>query len=128
MGLSIEDWRERGHFSELGGHRIFSVDNGELDKPAILLIHGFPTSSWDWAPLWPALSESHRLVAMDLLGFGYSAKPLHHRYSILEQADLCEALVSDRKLDRFHVLAHDYGDTVAQELLARQNEGRGVGQ
>ena len=127
MQLSIEQWRERGHFSELLGRKIFCVDSGELDKPAILLIHGFPTSSWDWAPIWDALRGTYRLVAMDLLGFGYSDKPNPHRYSIMEQANLCEALVADRKLDTFHVLAHDYGDTVAQELLARQNEGRGAG-
>jgi pimeloyl-ACP methyl ester carboxylesterase len=103
------------------------VDSGELDKPAVLLIHGFPTSSWDWAPIWGALNESYRLVALDLLGFGFSEKPNPHTYSIMEQADLCEALVADRELEQFHVLAHDYGDTVAQELLARQNEGKGAG-
>lgn len=127
MGISTDQWRKRGHFSRLLGRNVFCVDTGELDKPAILLIHGFPTSSWDWVPLWPALNESHRLVAMDLLGFGFSDKPNPHRYSIMEQADLCEALVADRKLDAFHVLAHDYGDTVAQELLARQVDGSGAG-
>ena len=61
------------------------------------------------------------------MGFGYSEKPNPHRYTIHEQADICEAVVEDRKLDSFHVFAHDYGDTVAQELLARQNEGKGAG-
>jgi len=127
MAMSIEQWRERGHFTRLLGREIFFLDSGEQEKPAIFLIHGFPTSSWDWAPIWSALSESYRLVALDMLGFGFSEKPNPHEYSIMEQADLCEALIGDRKLTRFHVLAHDYGDTVAQELLARQNEGRGVG-
>lgn len=127
MDVSIDQWRERGHYSRLLGREIFCIDSGELDKPAILLIHGFPTASWDWMPIWEALEVSHRLVALDLLGFGFSEKPRQHAYSIMEQADLCEALVADRKLDRLHVLAHDYGDTVAQELLARQNEGKGVG-
>jgi len=127
MQISVDQWRERGHFSELLGRKIFSVDSGELDRPTVFLIHGFPTSSWDWAPVWASLNETHRLVAIDLLGFGFSAKPDPHRYSIMEQADLCEALVRDRKIESFHVLAHDYGDTVAQELLARQNEGLGVG-
>ncbi len=125
--ISTDEWRRRGHLSRLRGRNIFSVDTGELDKPAILLIHGFPTSSWDWTPIWSALNATHRLVAMDLLGFGFSDKPNPHHYSIMEQADLCEALVEDRKLDRYHVLAHDYGDTVAQELLARQVEGVGAG-
>jgi pimeloyl-ACP methyl ester carboxylesterase len=64
---------------------------------------------------------------MDLLGFGFSAKPRFHDYRIMEQADLCEALADKLGLGQFHVLAHDYGDTVAQEMLARQNEELGVG-
>jgi pimeloyl-ACP methyl ester carboxylesterase len=127
MSPTIDEWLQRGHFCELLGRKLFCVDSGELDKPAILLIHGFPTASWDWAAIWERLNETHRLVAMDLLGFGFSEKPSPHRYTIMEQADLCEALVHDRKLDAFNVLAHDYGDTVAQELLARQNQGRGAG-
>jgi pimeloyl-ACP methyl ester carboxylesterase len=125
--ISTEEWRERGHFAELLDRRIFCVDTGELGKPTIFFIHGFPTSSWDWVHVWPTLNETHRLVALDMLGFGFSDKPDPHRYSIHEQADICELVVADRKLDSFHVLAHDYGDTVAQELLARQNEGSGVG-
>lgn len=127
MAISIEQWRERGHFSSLLGRKIFCVDSGGLGKPVVFLIHGFPTASWDWTPVWAELNSTHRLVAIDLLGFGFSDKPDPHRYSIMEQADLCEALVRDRKLESFHVLAHDYGDTVAQELLARQNEARGAG-
>lgn len=128
MEISVEQWRERGHFSRLLGREIFCVDSGELDKPVVFLLHGFPTSSWDWVPVWAALNEAYRLVALDMLGFGFSDKPNPHTYSIMEQADLCEALIADRKLERFHVLAHDYGDTVAQELLARQTEGKGAGQ
>ncbi|MGD8607863.1 MAG: alpha/beta hydrolase [Myxococcales bacterium] len=125
--VSIDQWHERGHVSHLLGHDVFCVDSGEIEKPNIFLIHGFPTSSWDWTPIWDSLQASYRLIALDLLGFGFSDKPNPHEYSIMEQADLCEALLLDRKVDTFHVLAHDYGDTVAQELLARQNEGRGVG-
>jgi pimeloyl-ACP methyl ester carboxylesterase len=127
MTISVDQWLERGQFLRLLGRSIFCMDSGELDKPVIFLIHGFPTSSWDWAPIWDALNESYRLVALDLLGFGFSEKPNPHTYSIMEQADLCDALVTELKLEQFHVLAHDYGDTVAQELLARQNEGRGAG-
>jgi len=65
---------------------------------------------------------------MDMLGFGYSAKPDPHKYSIHEQADIVEDIVEQIGLKQFHVLAHDYGDTVAQELLARQNEGTGAGE
>ncbi|MEO1078767.1 MAG: alpha/beta hydrolase [Pseudomonadota bacterium] len=127
--LSPASWEERGAYAELLGHRVFYLDEPATEQPlgTVLLIHGFPTSSWDWYKIWPALRRHYRLVALDLLGFGFSAKPSPHEYRIMEQADICEQLVSKLAIDRFHVLAHDYGDTVAQELLARQNEGHGVG-
>ena len=62
-----------------------------------------------------------------MLGFGFSDKPNNRKYSIHGQADVTEALVISKGLEKFHVLAHDYGDTVAQELLARQLEGTGAG-
>lgn len=127
---TADEWLARGKTTELLGHRIFFIDEAarEESRGTILLIHGFPTSSWDWWKIWPALNQHYRLVAMDLLGFGFSAKPSPHDYRIMEQADLCEALADQLGLKQFHVLAHDYGDTVAQEMLARQNEELGVGQ
>jgi len=128
--MRIEDWHARGATQSLLGHDIFYIDEQATaeQRGTILLIHGFPTASWDWWKIWPALNRDYRLVAMDLLGFGFSAKPGPHDYRIMEQADICEALVKHLGLDSFHVLAHDYGDTVAQEMLARQNESLGAGQ
>ena len=125
--LSIEEWQRKGDVLTIHGHRIFVIDTNSKRKDTILLIHGFPTSSWDWEKIWNALTAGYRLVAMDMLGFGLSAKPNPHKYSIHEQADIVEGIISHLGLNNFHVLAHDYGDTVAQELLARQNGGTGVG-
>lgn len=124
--IPAAEWRTRGRHVQLMGREIFTVDSGGAG-PVVLMIHGFPTASWDWSEIWDDLARDHRLVAADMLGFGFSEKPLRHRYTIHEQADLMEALVRAIGLDRFHVLAHDYGDTVAQEMLARQNEERGAG-
>lgn len=121
MHFSPEQWQAMGQWRMLCGHRIFTLDNGRVDAPVIVLIHGYPTSSWDWEALWANLTADFRLVALDLLGMGFSAKPYPHPYLISEQADIVEALVVELGLSHFHVLAHDYGDTVAQELLARQN-------
>lgn len=128
--MRIEDWQARGQTTTLLGHNLFYIDEPARGDPwgTVLLIHGFPSASWDWWKIWPTLNRHHRVVAMDLLGFGFSAKPCPHDYRIMQQADLCEALVEHLALDHFHVLAHDYGDTVAQELLARQNAGVGAGQ
>lgn len=91
----------------------------------MLLIHGFPTASWDWHYLWQPLAQRNLVIACDMLGFGDSAKPLDHGYCLLEQADLQQALLEHLRVEQpVHVLAHDYGDSVAQELLARHYEGR----
>jgi pimeloyl-ACP methyl ester carboxylesterase len=88
------------------------------------LLHGFPTSSHDWHRVWPALSARHRLLAFDFLGFGDSDKPADHDYRIHEQADLVEALWRLHAVRETALVAHDYGVSVAQELLARQAERR----
>lgn len=88
------------------------------------LLHGFPTSSFDWHRVWNALLAGRRLLAFDFLGFGDSDKPADHDYSIHEQADLAEALWSRHGIATTDLVAHDYGVSVAQELLARQMEGR----
>lgn len=125
--ISPKQWQSRGELEILLGHSIFVVDEGAANLPTIVLLHGFPTSSWDWQPIWDELSKDYRLIALDMLGFGFSDKPNTRQYSIHGQADIVEALVKTKGLTNFHVLAHDYGDTVAQELLARQLEGTGSG-
>ena len=104
------------------GRRIFCRDGGPAAAPALVLIHGFPTASWDYEALWAPLTARYRVITLDMLGFGFSDKPVDFSYSILEQADLFERRLTELGLTEYHVLAHDYGDTVAQELLARQSE------
>ena len=116
-------WRKRGQTFVFRGHtvRYWTAGQGE----PLLLIHGFPTASWDWHYLWQPLAQRFRVIACDMLGFGDSAKPVSHEYSLLEQADLQQALLEHLKVEpSVHVLAHDYGDSVAQELLARHYEAR----
>jgi pimeloyl-ACP methyl ester carboxylesterase len=120
--MTLEEWRRAGKAFDFNGHPIFYRDDGV--GPALVLIHGFPTASWDWQRLWAELTGRFRVVAADMLGFGFSAKPRKHVYSIHEQADLHEALLAHLGIDFVHLLAHDYGDTVAQELLARYEDRR----
>ena len=122
-GIALADWRSAGQGMRFNGHdiRYWMAGQGE----PLLLIHGFPTASWDWHYLWAAFAERYRVIACDMLGFGDSAKPRGHAYSLLEQADLQQALLAHLGVAKpVHVLAHDYGDSVAQELLARHQEGR----
>jgi pimeloyl-ACP methyl ester carboxylesterase len=124
---ALQQWQQQGELLKLLGHDIFVIAEGDHNAPTLLLIHGFPTSSWDWHLVWPALRQNYRVVCFDMLGFGFSDKPDNRNYSIHLQADITEALIDQLGLGEFHVLAHDYGDTVAQELLARQNAGQGRG-
>ncbi len=131
---SPESWRALGSRSEVLGRSIFGIATGPFDsardKPEssrlpLVLVHGFPTSSLDWSAALPLLAERRRVLALDLLGFGFSEKPWPHEYSLREQTDLLEAWLEQRAVRRAHLLAHDMGDTVIQELLARRLEGRG---
>ena len=116
------EWRAGGREIRHRGHAIFVRSAGDPDAVPLLLIHGFPTASWDWEPLWPDLAARYRVYALDLIGFGFSAKPADYEYSLIDQADLCESFLVAEGVRSCHVLAHDYGDSVAQELLARARE------
>lgn len=117
-------WEKGGATIRLLGRRIFTRTAIVGDRKPLLLIHGYPTSSYDWHALWEPLAARYSLYALDMLGFGLSEKPPGLRYTIEHQADFCQALVAEHECGPVHVLAHDYGDTVAQELLAREREGR----
>jgi pimeloyl-ACP methyl ester carboxylesterase len=92
--------------------------------PALTVLHGFPSSSHDWARVAPTLARRHALLLPDFLGFGASAKPADHDYSLHEQADLVEALWAHEGVGATVVVAHDYAVSVTQELLARRAEDR----
>jgi len=119
--VTPEEWRCGGGTFDWNGERVFYRAEGRGEP--LLLIHGFPTASWDWYQLWPDLVQHFSVLTLDLIGFGFSAKPRGIRYSIGGQADLVQAFLAWQEVTRYRLLAHDYGDTVAQELLARQRDG-----
>lgn len=122
---SVDRWMKESKTLLSGGRRLAYWTGGERDeeKPWLLLIHGYPTSSWDWTFLWDDLKRHFRLAALDMLGFGLSEKPRDIYYAIAMQADFQEALLAHLGAGAAHVFTHDYGVTVGQELLARHNEG-----
>lgn len=108
---------------DVGGAKrsIFTRRFGE--GPSMTLLHGFPSSSHDWAKVAPGIASGHGLLLLDFLGFGASDKPSEHEYSIVEQADIVQALWAREQITSTTLVAHDYGVSVAQELLAREHEG-----
>ena len=115
---SLSAWYATTQWHRYGDHRVVYQHEKAGNQAPTLLIHGFPTASWDWHRIWPQLKSLGPLVAPDLLGFGYSAKPKAYPYAIQDQAQLCLSLCQELNIQRAHILAHDYGDSVAQELLA----------
>ncbi len=125
MNALVEAWRSRGRFLEIGGEQVFTVDvpsTAAAPGPPLLVLHGFPTSSFDWHRVVDGLSARRRIVLLDYPGFGLSAKP-DRAYRLVEQAGVVVALCAELDLHRFGLLTHDIGDTVGGELLARQLEG-----
>lgn len=119
--MKSREWYDRGQNLEINGLNIFYRIEG-VGTP-LLCIHGFPSSSWDFEPIWPELTQHFRTIASDLIGLGRSAKPKRN-LSVSLQADMIEGLFQSLGISEAHILAHDLGDTVAQELLARQAQGK----
>ena len=121
----IEEWRSRGAFETVAGDDVFVVDvtpDVDHDKPPLLVLHGFPTSSIDYFGVLPALAAARRVVLLDFPGYGLSAKP-DRAYSLFAQADVVEAVVAAHGITEVELLSHDMGDSVAGELLARGIDG-----
>src|SRR5262249_62054689 len=92
--MDADGWLASGERIEIdlesGSWHVFVRTAGS--GPWLTLLHGFPTSSWDWAAVARLLEPTFRVLAFDFLGFGDSDKPRDHEYSIDEQADLTEVL------------------------------------
>jgi pimeloyl-ACP methyl ester carboxylesterase len=119
---AVRNWRDRGRTESFRDRRIHVFERDSSGTPLVLL-HGFPSSSYDWRHLLEVESERPAL-AFDFLGFGLSEKPRDHTYTLAWQADLVEDLVG-RHLGGgpVFVVAHDMGTSVATELFARHIAG-----
>jgi pimeloyl-ACP methyl ester carboxylesterase len=123
LPIPVREWRDDGRFVDVGGNQIFVMDTNSHPGPFVFILHGFPSSSFDWHLVVPELAKRQRVIAFDFLGFGLSAKP-DQPYSIFEQADIAEAIAAECDIDRCVLVSHDMGDTVAAELMMRQAEGK----
>jgi pimeloyl-ACP methyl ester carboxylesterase len=116
-----QQWRESGEYVDLGGRRIFVVRRDGVGLP-IVVVHGYPGSSYDFAGVVEHLDRP--VLLLDLLGYGFSDKPREASYSLFEQADLVEDLLARSGITECALVGHDMGTTVVAELLARGNAGR----
>jgi len=84
--------------------------------PPVLLLHGFGASTFTWRHIAPDLAQTHRVIAVDLKGFGQSDKPFDERYSVSDQAELVAQLIEDKDLRDLTVVGHSFGGGVALRL------------
>ncbi len=99
------------------GHRVAFRRRGQ--GPTVLLLHGFPTWSYDYAEVATDLAADHDVITLDFLGYGASDKPNPYDYSVAESADTVEDLAAHLGLQSVRLVAHDYGGIVGQELIDR---------
>ncbi len=115
-------WQRAGAAEQVAGRRIH-VFRREGSGPLLLLLHGFPSSSYDWRLLLEHERE-RSVLAYDCLGFGLSEKPADHSYTLAEQADIAEELVGRHAPGSpVFLVGHDMGTSVATELMARDIDG-----
>ncbi len=124
----VDAWRAAGSSftwrSTLPGNegrdvRVFYTCQGDASKPAMLMVHGFPTSSFDFRLLMEALTAEFRICTLDFPGYGLSDKPAGtYRYTLADDARLLWRFVTDVvPMKEFVLLSHDRGDSVALNFL-----------
>jgi len=135
--VTVKEWYSAGKTTTINNLDIFyrhsfqNPDNTSNqhfspgNRETLVCIHGFPTSSWDYEPIWTQLESRFDVVASDLIGLGGSEKP-SQPITVALQATMIETLANSLGIKEAHIFAHDLGDTVAQELLARQAEGSSI--
>ncbi len=120
-----DEWEAGGHRVRFGDLELFVRDvaaGTDTGRDPLLVLHGFPTSSYDWHLTLDALSADRRVVLFDFPGFGLSDKP-DRRYGIRFYADAAETVAAATGLERGALVTHDLGDSVGGELLRRDLEG-----
>jgi pimeloyl-ACP methyl ester carboxylesterase len=129
--MTNEEWFDKGSFIQVNQYQVFVIDSqtwdcqdrGELSKKATLcILHGFPTSSYDYHKVIDRLSQSYRVIVHDHLGFGFSDKPKDYSYSLIDQTIIALTLWNQLGVSSAQILGHDYGTSMVTELLARDNE------
>jgi pimeloyl-ACP methyl ester carboxylesterase len=123
--IAVEEWRARGRTIDTPDGRVFVVETGPTSsaRAPVLVLHGFPTASWDFAAAIERVAAHRRVVAFDFLDYGLSDKPPEFGGSLFEQADVAQLVARACGVERAHVWAHDMGTSVATELCARRERG-----
>ena len=122
--MTSNEWKSKGNFIQVNNNRLFVIDtdnDSNKTQKSMVILHGYPTSSFDYYKIVPEISKHYRVIIHDHLGFGFSDKPKDVDYSLVKQADIALDLWRQLDLKNIHLVAHDYGTSVATEIIARYN-------
>lgn len=109
--LNTDEYPFAPYYFDFEGTQQHYIDTGT--GPVILFVHGTPTWSYDFRHLIKELSGQYRCIAPDHIGFGLSEKPKDYDYSTAHHAQRLTALIEHLKLERFHMVVHDFGGPIA---------------
>lgn len=108
-----------GTWADVDGTRVRYLDVGQ--GTAVVLLHGFASSLETWSDIIPVLAKSHRVLALDLKGFGWTDRP-EGDYSPHAQAQLVSALMKERGIENAAIVAHSWGSSIALDLALSEPE------
>ncbi len=138
FSYNLKKWQQKGSYLTYKNiHKLFCIYenlnrvpiSSEKRPPALLFLHGFPSSSFDYHKIWNQfldknnLIESNELITFDYLGYGLSEKPSNYEYSIFDMADMVDRVLLHFNIQSVIIIAHDISDTVLQEIIRRDNMG-----
>jgi pimeloyl-ACP methyl ester carboxylesterase len=117
MDKEVVAWRNKGQTVDVNGYQIFYIKEGS--GPNLLVLHGYPFNTFEWKSVWSNLVEHYTVFTFDYLGMGFSDKPKDHDYSFHEHCEIVNSLMEFWEIKQTHILSHDLGVSIAQELLDR---------
>lgn len=121
MNASLNHWLQCGHTFLYRNHSVFYVTEGSGE--CLLVVHGYPYSGYDFKHLLPELATNFQVLIPDMPGMGFSDKPADYEYCFKNHVQMYRELLQHLGIKKIHVLAHDIGNNVVQEMLAQVEAG-----
>lgn len=109
-------------FLTVDGIKLHYLTTEKEGTEAVLMLHGFPTSAYLWRNIIPKVAETHRVIALDLPGYGKSSKPLSPSYSFNFYTKILSGLLDQLKIEKIHLVVHDLGGPVGLLWAVRNQE------
>lgn len=122
MNTRVNDWKSKGKIIKYNDYDIFYIKEGKGSD--LVIFHGYPYSTYDFKFMWKELTASFTVTAIDMLGMGFSDKPKNYNYTFENHVEIFTEILNRLNVKEFDILAHDLGNSVVQEMIAQDQEGK----